>query len=242
MGMTVAVDAESRLGGMLVSACVLPHPPVLVPEVAVQSPSWLGDLRKTCIDTLTRTLAAEVDTLVVVGGADRPGQWDGSAGGSMAAYGVDVAFGGVRTELPLSLTIAAHLLDEVDWRGIRAYVAVDRTSPPAARIELGRSLAAGQRTALVVMGDGSAKRSKQAPGYFDERAARFDAEAVSAIAATDPQAISALDPQVAQELWVAGLPAWQVLAGALDGRYAARVDYDEAPTGVGYFVIGIGEP
>lgn len=224
---------------MLVAACVLPHPPVLVPEVAVRSPGWLEELRKVCLDAVRGALASAPDRVVIVGAADRDDQWDQGAGGSLAAYGVDIAFGGPTAELPLSLTIAAYLLDAAGWQGSRTYVASSRRTSDVRAAELGRELVAEQATVLLVMGDASAKRSKRAPGYLDERAEGFDASVAAALADADASALAALDPRLADDLWVAGLPAWQVLAGALDGDYVTRVEYDDAPAGVGYLVVSL---
>jgi hypothetical protein len=218
---------------------VLPHPPALVPEVSVQSPDWLHKLRVGCLESVGRLMAAVPDVVVVVGSAAEAGRWDTSAGGSMRAYGVDVRAGSGGADLPLSLTVGAWALDRAGWNGPREYVAVDRALGVRDAGSLGAELVADRRVALLVMGDGSAKRSKQAPGYLDERAAGFDAEVVAAIAQADPAAIGRLDAGLADELWVAGLPAWRVLAGALDGRTESLVRYDEAPTGVGYFVIDL---
>lgn len=224
---------------MLVSACVLPHPPVLVPQVAVQSPDWLVDLRQACLAAVARVAAADPEIIAVVGPAKVPGKWDSTAGATLAAFGVDVSFGGPVRELPLALAIGAYLLDQVDWTGERASVAVDGSDSAEAYARLGRTLVAGQRTGLLVMGDGSAKRSTLAPGYFDDRARSFDAQVVKAITDLDAPALTHLDPSLADDLWVAGLPAWQVLAGIADDADVPVVRYDDAPTGVGYFVIDI---
>lgn len=224
---------------MLVSACVLPHPPALVPEVAVQSPDWLHKLRVGCLESVDRLIAPGPDVVVVVGSAAEAGRWDMSAGGSMRAYGVDVRAGAGSSGLPLSLTVGAWALDRAGWNGPRDYVAVDRTLGVGEAGRLGADLVADRRVALLVMGDGTAKRSKRAPGYLDERAAGFDAEVVAAIAHADPAAIGRLDANLADELWVAGLPSWRVLAGALGRPSESLVRYDEAPTGVGYFVIDL---
>ncbi|MFM9545092.1 hypothetical protein ACKI1P_46675, partial [Streptomyces turgidiscabies] len=76
---------------------------------------------------------------------------------------------------------------------------------------LGRGLAASaERVALLVLGDGSACRTVKAPGYLDERAAGFDAEAARALGTADVAALLALDPELAYELKVAGRAPWQV--------------------------------
>lgn len=225
---------------MLVSACVLPHPPVVVPEVAVRSPGWLTHLRTLCLDSVRSLVGVEPDVVAVVGSAKAPGRWGVEAGGTMAGYGVDVGAGGAaRDQLPLSLTVGAWLLDAVGWGGDRLYVAVDGSLSADDAARLGRELTAERRTALLVLGDGSAKRSKQAPGYLDERAGAFDREVVAAIRRRDGAALGRLESGLADQLWVAGLPTWQVLAGTLDDVQDAAIRYDDAPTGVGYFVIDL---
>ena len=87
------------------------------------------------------------------------------------------------------------------------------------------------------MGDGSACRTLKAPGYLDERAADFDAQAARALGAADLEALKALDEALAYELKAAGRASWQVLAGAAEGAgLAGQLLYEDAPYGVGYFV------
>ena len=93
-------------------------------------------------------------------------------------------------------------------------------------------------TALLVIGDGSARRGPRAPGHFDERAAAFDAEAERAVRAGDIRALLDLDPGLARDLMATGRPAWQVLAGALEGctSLSVEVPYAGDPFGVAYLV------
>ncbi len=70
-------------------------------------------------------------------------------------------------------------------------------------------------TALLVMGDGSARRSVKGPGYLDERAQPFDDAVVDALANAAPEQLATLDLALAAELLVAGAPAW-VAAAKLD--------------------------
>jgi hypothetical protein len=72
---------------------------------------------------------------------------------------------------------------------------------------------------------------------LDPRAASFDDAVARALAEPDPGALLDLDPQLAAELLVAGLPAWQVLAGALrGGSWCGGLRYSAAPYGVAYHV------
>jgi hypothetical protein len=101
----------------------------------------------------------------------------------------------------------------------------------------GAALVADRDVALLVMGDGSARRSLAAPGYLDERAAPYDAAVAAALRDADTGALLALDPALDDALLVAGRAAWQALAGAAHGaRWRGELLYDAAPYGVGYFV------
>jgi hypothetical protein len=232
---------------MLVAASVLPHPPLLVPEVSVAAPDWLAELRAAVADSLQCLLESDPDVIVAVGSATRAGDWDDQAGGTMAAYGVATIAGGPARELPLSLTVAARVLDNAGWGGSRRYVALTSDGGPDRNADAGATLAASaDRAAMLVMGDGSAKRTTEAPGYLDDRATAFDAQALAALVAADAETLLAIRRDVADELWVAGLPAWQALAGAIapGAETKGRLRYDAAPRGVGYFVVdlSVGEP
>lgn len=94
----------------------------------------------------------------------------------------------------------------------------------------------GEGTTLLVVGDGSARRSEKAPGYLDERAAGFDAAVADALRSGEPARLAALDDALGRELLAAGVPAWHEAAARLAGTYRAELRYDDAPFGVGYFV------
>jgi hypothetical protein len=230
---------------MLVAASMCPQPPILVPGVSAGEPQWLGVLRASCLASLRDVLEAGADRLVAVGAGDRTDRWGAEAGGSLHRYGVDVAFGGQTDVLPLSLTVAAYLLDEVGWTKDREYLSVATGSGTQQCAALGRDLVAtGADIALLVMGDGSAKRSTSAPGYIDERAAAFDAAIVAALAAPDPDVLLGADQALSEELWVAGRESWQVLAGAAQAQesfgqsaWVTTARYDDAPLGVAYAVV-----
>jgi hypothetical protein len=225
---------------MLVAACVLPHPPLLIPEVSVSEPAWLSELRAAVAGSVRALADLGPDIVVGVGSAAAGAEWDEHAGGTMRPYGVDARAGGSELVLPLSLTIAARALDEAGWQGRRRFVALDTASTADESAAVGRRLAASaDRVAIMAMGDGTAKRTTEAPGYLDERADSFDAAVVAALAAADATTLLAMSPEVASDLWAAGLPAWQALAGALDpdAVVSSHVRYDAAPRGVGYFVV-----
>jgi aromatic ring-opening dioxygenase LigB subunit len=92
---------------------------------------------------------------------------------------------------------------------------------------------------MLVLGDGAATHTRQAPGYFDARAARLDTAVAAALAAADPGALLGLDAGLASELKVAGREAWQVgaaAAQALAPAWRGELLYSAAPYGVAYHV------
>jgi hypothetical protein len=230
---------------VLVVAAVCPHPPLLVPDVAAGAAAETDALRTACTAAASLLVAAAPDGIVVVGGGPATRAVAAAETGSLAAYGVPVTFAlDGRSQqppsLPLSLTIAAWLLTRIGYGGPVAGHVVTADQPAAACAELGDQLSGRQdRVGLLVMGDGSARRSTAAPGYLDERAAAFDAAAAAALGTADPDALLALDAKLADQLLAAGRAPWQVLAGAAaaaGGSWSGELRHDDAPYGVGYLV------
>jgi hypothetical protein len=235
---------------VLVAAAVCPHPPLLVPELASGAAAELDGLRAACDAALASVLAADAEVLVVVGDAPMTGPFPSDAWGSLASYGVDISVpprprscnggsDGDPPSLPLSLTIARWLLDRQESAPAEPVLfGVSSDADATQCASLGVELAdRAERVAMLVMGDASARRSRKGPGYLDERAEPYDEAVARALADADAAALLALDPALSGELLVAGLAAWQVLAGAAKGRsWSAAATYDEAPYGVTYLV------
>lgn len=234
---------------MLVAAAVCPCPPLLLPEVATGAAPELDAARTACADAVGLLAAARPDRLYVVGPADEGahGAYPPGATGSFAGFGVDLSVrlgeaptvSAAHRSLPTSLAVGAWLLARAGWAdapveglGVAEATAADDCAGT------GRELAASaERVALLVLGDGSACRTVKAPGYLDERAAGFDAEAARALGTADVAALLALDAGLASELKAAGRAPWQVLAGAAEGAgLDGRLLFEDAPYGVGYFV------
>ena len=201
---------------------------MLVPEVAQGGAADLDELRGACDTAVQELLAQDPQHIAVIGDGPPGSFWDHSAGGTLKTFGVDLHVGGKTNELPLGLTIGAWLLDRNSWTGSRAY-ASGVVDPKG-------------RTALLVMADGTAKRSTEAPGYFDERAEGFDRSICDALAAGDADALASLDEELAAELWSGGARPLRLL-GRMTAAHiskgasiAAQLRYNEAPLGVGYWV------
>ena len=223
---------------MLVSAAVCPHPPLLLPGLA-GSQDVGASLRATCHEALDDALAAGPERVVVVGAADTTRTFDATAPVDVSPYGgrTDATAGSGGPRLPLSLMVGRSLLDASSWSGSVVLQAVAADAAPAECARMGAALVDAQRTTLLVMGDGSARRGPKAPGYVDQRALEFDDRATGALACADAEALAALDQRTAAELLVAGRSAWQVLAGALGERPAAgRLLLADDPFGVLYVV------
>jgi len=259
---------------MITAAALCPAPPLLARELSGQT-EILPDLRHACTVAVAHLVAAAPDVIAVVGPADLTATWDAAGQLDLTAYAPALARGVLastalastvapapvsraraaaaadkRPVLPLALGLGTRLLDRAGYDGPRALWSVAGTAGPAECVRLGLDLAAPkERVALLVMGDGSARRSVSAPGYLDLRAEPFDTEVERAVREGDVRALAALDPDLAHELMVSGRPAWQVLAAAIGGNgLGADADggtprteilYADAPFGVAYLVAAL---
>ncbi|UBU15664.1 class III extradiol ring-cleavage dioxygenase family protein [Nonomuraea gerenzanensis] len=210
---------------MLVAAAVCPSTPLVV--------LGLPELRSACRTAIATLRRARPDALVVVGGAETTRTYDGGVAGTLRPWGVDRRAGTGEPVLPLSLTVARLLLDDTAPQGFQS-VAFDATAADC--LALGRRLGErAERVALLVTADGPASLSPRAPGRYDEAAGPYHDLIAKAVAAGEPAALAALDPQEADRLWVSGRAALQVLAGAAGTRtYQGRLLAQAAPYGVGY--------
>ena len=212
----------------------IPAAPLLVPPLAGLDVDRDESLRIAVREVVRGVIGSLVPgaTLVIIGSAPETstyaGTWD------FGPLGLRLRGTGPGT-LPTPLGVAAWFVDEAGYAGPREYVGVSDRTPSAACATLGHSISSGHEVALLVVGDGSARRDEKAPGYLDDRAAGFDAQAARALAAGDPQAVLAVDADVAGELLASGRAPWQVAAGAARGQsWAAELLVEAAPYGVGY--------
>lgn len=228
---------------MIAAAAFCPYPPLLVPALAGGAAAELEPVRDACRKALT-SVHETAERLVLLGTAATSAFHSPVARGSLSGHGVavDVQLGspacGGSIELPLSLTVGAWLVAQAlgDRTGAVGFsIGPDFASTRAALDLL--ALAETERVGLVVMGDGSARRSTTAPGYFDERAEPFDSAVAAALRDGDGDALASLDESRGADLLAAGVPAWRA-AGALlaGGEFDAELLYAQAPYGVGYFV------
>ncbi|MFN2540519.1 MAG: hypothetical protein ABR549_20500 [Mycobacteriales bacterium] len=184
----------------------IPSAPLLLPALG----GGPDDLRSACQHAISC-----LDGDVVVIGSGRPTGWCSGT--------VDATPYGLRGEpaahpLPLALAVGSALLGERPHR----LLAVD-----------GRPVELPAGADLLVVGDGTAKRTEKAPGHFDPRAEAYDEAVVAGLRAGR---LPDLDVALGRELLVGGLDAWCTVAASVPGRFTADVRYAGAPYGVGYVV------
>ena len=216
--MTASGGIATASGGIAaVAGC--PNPPLLLRGITGRPVAEVEQLRAACLAAIGVLLAAGPGRVVLVGGAG-PGEDDKA----------------------LSIVVGRLLLDQAGCRLPVEHLVVASDSPPVDCLRAGRRLAGGVGdegpTGLLVMADGSARRSLKAPGYLDDRAAPFDAAVQACLESGRLAGLAELDPVLAAELLVAGRAAWQVLAGAVGevpGR--SQLHYSDDPFGVWYPVF-----
>ena len=204
---------------MVVAAAVCPHPLLMFRELG-GAVDPVAEARAASL-TAVAAVAAVADEVVVVGASD--------------AYLSSPQVG--REPDPLSIRVGRRLLADAGALLPGEDVVIGWDAGAAEAADLGRSFGERNvRTALLVMGDLSARRAEEGgPGTYDERAAGFDAQVERALASGDPAALGALDVALGDELMVAGRAGLQVLSG-VPAPARSEVTYAAAPYGVGYVV------
>jgi hypothetical protein len=211
---------------------VVPATPLLVPEIAVAR-SGLDELQEAARQAVRGLLGDEPAEVVAVGAAPTTGELSGTW--SWQPFGV-ARRGRTGPALPRPLGLAAWLLDDAGFAGHRCYLGVADDTTPAQCGALGRRVRT-TADALLVVADGSARRSVKAPGHLDPRAEPFDAGVAQALRDGDVKALRTLDADLAGDLLVEGRTALHVLAAAGgEDVWVTDLGYDDAPLGVGWWV------
>jgi hypothetical protein len=203
-----------------------PHPPLLLPGIAAGTEIETESLRFACDQAVGRLIETGPSQVVILGADGPPVSLRSLAPGLVDSD---------QRRLPLALLVGEWLLSRQPQCPPSIYV---RIGPDGDAITPWPDMAGP--TALLVMGDGSARRSVKGPGYLDERAQPFDDAVVDALANPARGALANLDLTLAAELLVAGAPAWMAtakLAGVdWQSDWHGEVLYADAPYGVMYMV------
>ncbi len=233
---------------MIVCAALCPAAPLLVRDLT-GAEEVASDLRQACLAAVEGLTAATPEVIAVVGAGSRTGVWSEAAALDLTRYAPGYGLengqrpaGPGRIVLPAALGIGAWLLAQSGCRVPRLLQAVGADEPAGRCAAIGAGIAGShERVGLLVMADGSARRGLKAPGYLDERSAGFDAETEKAVREGRLDALLNVDQVLARELMAAGRPAWQVLAGALEGhKVSSEIRYCDDPFGVAYLVASLG--
>ena len=202
----------------VIAIAAVPGPPLLLPGATGGPVAEVEELRRACLDALRAITDQRPERIVLVGGT-APGEGAPS----------------------LAERVGRALLVEAGVQSPVEVVSVSGQATAAECIAAGRGIAAsGDGLGLLVVGDGSARRTVKAPGYLDDRAGPFDDRVVAALRTADASALADLDPALAAELLAAGRAAWQVLAGVLSATgepFAVTEHYLGDPFGVLYPVF-----
>jgi aromatic ring-opening dioxygenase LigB subunit len=229
---------------VIVGVAVVPHPPLLVPELVAGAVAETEGVRRACVAAGKRLAAASRQWLAIAADPVFHGLTSSDAVGTFHGYGVDkivsLAEGGgagaADPALPLPALVAGWLREQAG----AADVVVETIDPVGSVNDsrrVGERLARQDRpVGLLVLADGSSRHPGPS-GQSDERAAVYDEGVRAALAAADRDALLGLDVELARELDVSGRAAWQALAGATAGRrWHGELLYSDAPFGVGYHV------
>ncbi|MGQ0838685.1 hypothetical protein [Actinokineospora sp.] len=232
---------------MISRVAVLPHPPLLVPELVGGRDVDADAVRVACVG-IARALARTAPRWFAVGSGAAAARFGPVSSGTFRGFGVDVRVAlGSRADLafadptlPLPVLVAGWLRGQVGADEVTAAVIPADLDPAECAAEGRRitdELAGDAPVGLLVLGDGSHRHGERAVGRPDDRAGDFDARAAAAFAAADAAALLDLDPALAADLGASGRGPWQVLAGAVhaDGRAwrCARSNVS-VPFGVAY--------
>ena len=144
--------------------------------------------------------------------------------------------------LPTPILVGRYLASRVTG----SMAAVDRlwtaarwlTTDAASGATLGAELAASPvPTGLLLLADGAACHGPKAPRAEDSRAGAYEEAVNEALAAGDPAALGALDPELGAELGATGPELWPLLSAAATGaHWSGELLHRGAPYGVGWSV------
>ncbi|WP_326835401.1 hypothetical protein VSH64_10800 [Amycolatopsis rhabdoformis] len=232
---------------VLAAAVVVPHPPLLVPELTQGAAPLSEPVRRACIAAARELAGATTRWRAVATWPTGPRRLPPESSGTFAPFGVDVRVrlsrdgdGPVEDDLPLPALVAGWLRGQAG----ADRVTVDLQPPDLSaerRRAWGADLAAtAEPTGLLVLGDGSTRHSDRGPELRDDRADGFDQHVHDLFKRADAQGLLDLDPGLAAELGARGRAAWACLGGAIlaDGRpWQARSAEMFLPFGVAYHVV-----
>lgn len=232
---------------------MVPHPPLLVPELTVRPDPDTSLLRAACTAAVS-SLTEAAHSWVAIGADTAGGRTFGpKTCGTFRGYGADVPVsltevgagevGDIDPELPLPALVAGWLRGRAGARAVRTELFAADTPAVRCREEgarlVGEAATGATPTALLVLADGTNCADERCPHAPDPRAPGFDERIRTALAAADARALLELEPATADDLGVTGRAALQVAAGVLHASgtgWDADLLHSARPFGVTYNV------
>lgn len=226
---------------VITRVALVPHPPLLIPELAGSAAPETARLRDAAIAAAS-WLTEETKDWLAIGAWSSPSVHSGAVDGSFKGFGVDVPVAltsdvAERTaSLPLPALVAGWLRSVAGADSVVVELVSDRL-PALECLRIGKALGSRGCSGVLILGDGCTTHGPKAPGGPDDRAADFDDAVAAALASADADALAGIDSALATALGAGGRAAWQVAAGIIGaGQWRGRLLYTGAPFGVGYHV------
>lgn len=133
--------------------------------------------------------------------------------------------------------LRAACVEAVAWLGDDVEVIAD----DAQGVRIGEALLGRTSTTggadVLVLANGSARRTEKAPGHLDDRAAGFDQQMGDLLARGDVTGLAQLDTGLAAELLACGLDGFAQLADAGLEVNEVWTEHADDPFGVMYWVV-----
>ena len=196
------------------SACLVPAAPVLLPELC-GSTRPIADVRQCVLDVLGDLSRRRPDRIVLI-----------AEGNSTTAYPATMPLGlhrlgGMATRdrtaqvfLPVSLAVGLRLLQMAGWQGQTLVQAIEGSLAGPEVLQIGRGISQdAEETAVVLLGNASARSTEKAPGSLHAGAEHFNAEVARMVASGDRDAMIAMTAEEAGDQLSDIRIGLQILAG-----------------------------
>jgi aromatic ring-opening dioxygenase LigB subunit len=202
---------------MLAFACLVPHPPIILPNVG--SPTDRAKVQKTIrsMEKLGKLLAKSKPDCLMISSPHQD-------------WGFNVPLNFLAKDVH-GIEIKTHL---TDLESPQAHFAKGK--------KLVNNLGYVKRLAWIASGDMSHRLKKDGPYGLHPSGKKFDQQFIKLLRQKDIKGILNLDPRLIEEAGECGLRSFCMLLGALEEtktKWQPKILSYEAPFGVGYLVANL---
>ncbi|MFH1826196.1 MAG: AmmeMemoRadiSam system protein B [bacterium] len=240
--------------GKIVFGAIMPHPPILIPEIGKKRLKEAALSKKGMEEIALRLKSKSIDTIIVITPHGQVGQTSVPVYTSHVFEGNYEGDSELGREIIKQIDFAANCSETLLDHGVLVPLYYPRAAGVKAKIlpiaiafvslaklyEFGRSLArvikaGNRRVAIIASADMSHRLTPDAPAGFSPRGQEFDTKLVELVKANDVQGIINFDGKLAEEAGQDALWSIAILLGTLDGlSLSPEVLSYEGPFGVGY--------